>query len=489
VKLAYKIMAAVMLVFAVLLAIHSYLVFQRELGLFRDDMELHAYLLGSVLASSVRDIWVANGPERVQSIIEDANRSEQLVQVRWVWFDVPPGNASAPRVKIEDLSGLRRGEELLFPEYRWEGSDYHISYFPVIVDGGRLSALELSEPLAPMRSYIWTTVVRKIVLFVAFLIIGGVFVWWLGIRLVGRPVHTMIDQARSVGEGDLTVRNDLGHASDEIGELAKGLNDMVEDLRLARARIEEETSKRLAAIEQLNHAERLATVGKLASGLAHELGTPLNVVAGRAKMIAGESMSTSEIADSATVIASQADRMTGIIRHLLDFARSRPPEKHSAKLSQPVNNVVKLLSPIATERSIELHVQASSDSPDVEVDVDQIQQVLSNLIVNAIHAMPDGGRITIQCGRRPVTPPADHGGNESDFAYIDVIDTGVGIPEENLSQVFTPFFSTKQVGEGTGLGLSIAHGIVQEHGGWLAAESKVGHGSKFSIYLPIGDDS
>ena len=300
-------------------------------------------------------------------------------------------------------------------------------------------------------------------------------------------MHTLVNQARLVGEGDLTARNELEHIGDEIGELAVGLNDMVDNLHLAQSRLEEETSRRLAAMEQLNHAERLATVGKLASGMAHELGTPLNVVAGRAKMIATEEMSQSEVLDSAVVIQNQAERMTGIIRQLLDFARTRTLEKRCEKLGAPVDNVIHMLSPIAAQSKVEFDVRQDGHSPDVEIDVGQIQQVLSNLIINAIHAMPQGGRITVRYGQRLATPPSGQDDPATEFAFLEVVDTGVGIPMENLSRIFTPFFSTKQVGEGTGLGLSIAHGIVKEHGGWLTAESTVGEGSTFSIYLPIGD--
>ena len=486
VRLVFKIMLGVMMVVAVLLAIHSYLVVEREINLFRDDMDLHAYLLGKVLSTSVNDIWKAISPERVEKIIEDANRSEDLVQVRWVWLDVPPDDPDAPHAKIDDLEPIRQGRELIIPEYTYRGAAYHISYFPVNVDSTRLSALELLQPLAPMNSYIHTTVVRKIILYLAFLLVGGGMVWSLGIRLVGHPVHALVEQAHEVGQGNFEARNDFEHVNDEIGVLAHGLNDMVRDLRVTQERLEKETSKRIAAIEQLNHAERLATVGKLASGLAHELGTPLNVVAGRAEMIASEEIDRADVIDSATVIRNQAERMTGIIRQLLDFARSKSLEKHAEIISKPVNNVVHMLSTIAGQNKIKLNVLQAENPPQVVIDAAQIQQVLSNLIINAIHAMPGGGTITIQYGQRTAEPPAELKLDEREFAFIDVIDTGVGIPEENLSQIFTPFFSTKQVGEGTGLGLSIAHGIVKEHGGWLWVTSTPGEGSTFTIYLPIG---
>jgi signal transduction histidine kinase len=488
-RLTFKIMAAVLLVFAVLQVIYSYLVVQREVALFRADMDLHAYLLGSVLATSVADIWKANGPERVASVIRDANRSEHLVQVRWVWFGVPPGNPRAPRAKIDDLSSLRSGRELLLPDYTYNGEEYHLAYFPVAIENGQLSALELSQPLARMHHYIQVTIFRRVGLFVIFLIVGGMLVWVLGIRLVGRPVDAMVQQARAVGEGDLEARNNLERVGDEIGVLARRLNEMTGDLRVARDRLEEESSRRIAAMEQLNHAERLATVGKLASGLAHELGTPLNVVAGRAKMIASEDMEAAEVLDSATVIQSQAERMTAIIRQLLDFARSRPAEKRLEPLAKPATKVVHMLSPIASQHHVDISLEEGDHEPDVQMEVSQIQQVLSNLVMNAIHAMPQGGTIKLSYGTRVATPPADLGGEEAEYGFIDVVDSGVGISQENLTRIFAPFFSTKEVGEGTGLGLSIAHSIVHEHRGWLAVESTVGAGSRFTVYLPLGKNS
>jgi signal transduction histidine kinase len=319
--------------------------------------------------------------------------------------------------------------------------------------------------------------------------VGAILVWLLGIDMVGRPVNSMSDLARRVGEGDLTARTHLGNRTDELTRLAGGLNRMVEDLETSQRRLEEETNRRIETMEQLHHSERLATVGKLASGLAHELGTPLNVVSGRAQMIATEDMSDDEIVDSATVIKDQSERMTRIIRQLLDFARSRRPEKQPSDPAEIVENVVAMLAPIATQREVALKTESHVKDVTVEVDRGQIQQVLSNLIVNAIHAMPDGGDIVVAIDRETIRPPADLGGPESEYAVIKVIDQGIGISAEDLPRVFTPFFSTKGVGEGTGLGLSIAHGIVREHRGWLAAESEVGKGSCFSIYLPQGEVS
>jgi len=486
-KLTLKLMAAVLVVMAILQAVHGYLVVQREINLFEENTRQESTLLGRVLAASALDIWRANGPERVFDILRDVNASENVLRVRWVWFDAPDGDEFAPRVKFSDLSELRQGREVIVPKQAFNDADYFHAYFPVPVDSTRIGGLEVSQPLAPVYTYIQNSVLRMIILFMAFVVVGAVLVWWLGAAMVGRPVKSMVEQARLVGEGDLDARITLARHHDELTELSKVLNQMTEHLQESQFHLQEETAKRIETIEQLHHAERLATVGKLASGLAHELGTPLNVISGRAQMIATESMKQSDVVDSATVIKDQSERMTRIIRQLLDFARSRKPHIETGNLHKISQRVAATLAPVFNQRGINIRQSAGGEDTIVQVDHDQIQQVLSNLIVNAVQAMPHGGDIDINVGVTNATPPVDVGGDEDDYGFVRVTDHGVGIPAEDLPRIFTPFFTTKGVGEGTGLGLSIAHGIVREQGGWVTVQSQVGQGSSFTVFLPLGD--
>lgn len=486
-RLTFKLMSAILLVMAVLLTIHSYLVAQRDIDLFKQDMERRAYLLGSVLATSTRDIWRTGGPNRVFEIINDANRSEDVLQVRWVWFGEDVDPKFLPHAHLDDLSPLKQGKEVLVRGQSYQDVDYFHAYFPVLNEGSHIAAIELSQPLAPMYSYVVDTIKEKIALFLAIMILGGALLWWLGVTMVGRPVRSMVEQARRVGEGDLEAKTEIARHRDELALLSSGLNQMVDHLRLSRERLQEETARRIETIEQLQHAQRLATVGKLASGLAHELGTPLNVVSGRARMIAIEEMEHSEIVNSATIIKEQSDRMTKIIRQLLDFARSRRPEKQQANLTEVVGKVLAVLKSIAEERNIDLEMRGPEEAVVLEIDSGQIQQVVTNLIMNAFQAMPEGGKVEIAVEQAIARQPADQGGEEKLCGCVRVKDQGTGISEENISRIFEPFFSTKGVGEGTGLGLSIAHGIIKEHGGWLGVQSEVGKGSEFTIYLPLGE--
>jgi signal transduction histidine kinase len=251
----------------------------------------------------------------------------------------------------------------------------------------------------------------------------------------------------------------------------------------ARTRAEEEAAKRLTALEQLRHADRLRTVGTLASGIAHELGTPLNVISMRANMIATGEVPNTDAPDNAKIIVSQTDRVTKIVRQLLDFARRRSPKRTEADLSELAERTSQLLGGLARKSRVEVKVTPSK-KVSLKIDAAQIEQALTNLVMNGIHSMPNGGALTIHVSEGDAAPDrapelVQH------CAIIEIADTGTGIPPENLERIFEPFFTTKAVGEGTGLGLSVTHGIVEDHGGWMKAESSIGEGTRFRLYLPV----
>jgi signal transduction histidine kinase len=421
---------------------------------------------------------------RLQEFIDNIDKSEEKLKVRLV--DVMSSNTyPAPAIELSDVTPLSDGKEIMLKGIGLDGEEALFAYFPISIQPGHLLAIEISESMLPMKDYIRNTIYRKIGLFVAIVVFGGLLVLWVGTRMVGRPVSEMAQLANHVAEGDFSGSVPIHDKHNELASLASGLNDMVRHLDLSRKRLEEETAKKLETVEQLHHAERLATVGKLASGLAHELGTPLNVVSGRAKMISAGDLNAEETSESANIIVDQAGRMTKIIRQLLDFARRRTTEKSPTNVFDPIKRTISLLNPMASSKQVKLSTAEDDSLPEINIDAGQIQQVLSNLITNAIHAMPDGGEIVVSAERTKATPPADIGSEEDEYICVMVADEGIGIAEADLKRVFTPFFSTKGVGEGTGLGLSISHGIVSEHGGWIGVSSEIGKGSVFTIFLPL----
>jgi signal transduction histidine kinase len=297
-------------------------------------------------------------------------------------------------------------------------------------------------------------------------------------------VDALVAKARRIGRGDFSEPLAF-RAQDELSQLAREMNAMAAELDEAARRVAHETAARLQTLEQLHHADRLTTVGKLASGLAHELGTPLNVVAGRAKMIAtGELETEEEVSESARIVAEQAERMTRIVRQLLDFARRGVSEKRDTELGALASQTASLLEALGAKRRVSLTCAEPPRPVFAKVDSAQIQQALTNLVMNAIQASAPGATVTlaVSASERAEGAPPNHA--PGPWAVLEVRDRGTGIAAEKLTEIFDPFFTTKPVGEGTGLGLAVAYGIAQEHGGWIEVQSEPARGSCFRIWLP-----
>jgi two-component system, NtrC family, sensor kinase len=441
-----------------------------------EDTATLGYGLSVTLPEVVRD----SGPEEAEAVIARRNEGDR-VKVRWVALDVPPTDKRAVELSPEVIADLRQGRSWRVIRGSGESARLFV-YRPFFGQKPVHDLAEASESLAPMHERqrhrtVGIIVESGVILLLA---IGGALAF--GLRFVARPVQQLVDQARRIGGGDLAQRLHLtGHH--ELSELAEEMNLMSDRLLQARNQLAEESRAKLSAVEQLRHAERVATVGRLASGVAHELGTPLNVVSGHAKMIRSAEGTREDDRESARVIGEQAVRMTAIIRQLLDFARRGQARLEEGDLTAVAHRTVDMLAHLAMQRQVELHLTSANGPARVRMDEAQVQQVISNLVLNAIQAMPNGGRVDIDLGRVRACKPGS-AADERDYVRLAVVDEGIGIAPENVVRVFEPFFTTKDVGEGTGLGLSVCYGIVEEHGGWIAVDSNVGKGSRFTVYLP-----
>ena len=231
-------------------------------------------------------------------------------------------------------------------------------------------------------------------------------------------------------------------------------------------------TKQRALEDQLRKTERLAELGTLASGMAHEIGTPMNVILGRAELLMRKAKEES-MRQGLETIVTQVERITKIMNQLLSFARKRPSEKGNVDLVWAIGNVLDMLVEKIASHGIQVVQEYSPDLPQVLADSDHITQVLLNLLLNACQAMPEGGTLTLK-----LCP-------KGDMVELSVQDTGTGIPEDQVSKIFDPFFTTKAVGEGTGLGLTVVHGIIQENNGTIRVNSIPGQGSTFIISLPV----
>jgi two-component system NtrC family sensor kinase len=481
-RLALKLVAAFLLANIALAALYGYLSIKSEVRSFRTMVRDEADSLAPPLQTVLADAWRSGGESGLQQRIEQVQHVQTTeLHVRWVWFDRTTGDQAAPAAPQAELTATAIERHEVIETFDSSGSPMLDVYWPVPLGVARRGGLEFAHPVAELSAAERQIIERMAWLIGGMVVISGLLTAWLGVSIVGRPLNRVIEQTRRIGAGDFATPLHL-QSHDELAELSESLNQMCGQLAEFKTRIERETVAKVAAIEELRHSDRLKTVGRLAAGIAHELGTPLNVVSGRAGMILSGKLAADEIGASATAIKTEVDRMAKIIRQLLDFARASKPRRAAVDLRGLVRQSIDLLRPLADSRKVRLSLTDGAAAT-ATVDADQMQQVLANLLVNAIQAMPDGGDVDVAIRHESRRLPNDSRDCRPCWC-IAIRDHGVGIPQENLPHLFEPFFTTKDVGAGTGLGLSIAYGIVAEHGGWIEVQSEPAGGSCFTVCLP-----
>ena len=282
-------------------------------------------------------------------------------------------------------------------------------------------------------------------------------------RAITRPLDqlkVLVAANRRVAQGDMSVRVPV-RAGGEVGLLEYSFNSMLDTLQTTQ--------------DQLVQSEKLASVGQLAAGVAHELNNPLGTILLYSDILSKELDSDSPYQDDIVLIIKETKRCKGIVSALLEFARQNQVVAEPTDINVMVKEVVELqLHQHTLGARIQVVYELDPGLPEIQADRAQLHQVLVNLIDNAIDAMPEGGKLTLRSHPGP-----------SGMVTIVVEDTGIGIPAENISKLFTPFFTTKPTGKGTGLGLAIVYGIIKLHRGQINVASEVMQGTKFTIQLPI----
>jgi hypothetical protein len=282
---------------------------------------------------------------------------------------------------------------------------------------------------------------------------------------VQRPMVELQQKIAQLGSGDLSVAVSFARRNDEIGDLGRNFNQMVQQLRESRIEIE-----RLHRT-QMSRAEHLATLGEMATGLAHEIRNPLAGIAGVIEIIGRDLPATSPARSVVKDVRQEIARINHIVTDLLQTARPHPPTVRKSDLNTTVEHAVMLGRQQALAKSIEIALHKDSSLPEVEHDSDQIHQVLLNLLLNALQAIDANGKISVTV--KPL----------GTSAVVEVADNGRGIPPNHLPNIFRPFYTTK--GDGTGLGLSLARRIVEDHQGRIDVTSAVGKGTTFAVILPL----
>lgn len=283
--------------------------------------------------------------------------------------------------------------------------------------------------------------------------------------LIERPLEELKRIIRRVREGDLTARVEFAGRNDDVGQLGRQFNEMIQELAGNRAEIERLHQREMA------RAEHLATIGELAAGLAHEIRNPLAGIAGVVEVMGKELPAQSSSLSVLPEVQDEIRHIQTILNDLLAYARPRPPDYHPADLNATIEQAVLLARQQVRTKPIEILFAPHNGLPRIMHDPVQIQQVVLNLLLNGIQAIPKEGKIEVALRQ------------EDESAVVRITDTGKGIPRDSLAKIFKPFFTTRK--EGTGLGLPLAKGIVESHQGRIEVASEPGHGAQFEVWLPI----
>jgi len=305
-------------------------------------------------------------------------------------------------------------------------------------------------------------------------------------RTLHRPIQNLVATMARAEAGDLAAEAGI-QTQDELGQLAQSFNRMLLRIRNFNIELQEEVKRATAELRAVNEKlfqaqrevgrlERLAAVGEAAAMVAHEVGTPLTSVSGHLQLLA-EEVQDPHAKDRLDVIQTHVARAVAIIRGFLDSSRFPPPARRPIQVNAVVQEVLAFASPGIGQQGIQVVMELSPDLLEILADGDQLRQLFLNLVTNALDAMPEGGRLSLLT--RPVYTDGD-----LTAVQVQIVDTGPGIPTEDLPRVFDPFFTTKNPGQGTGLGLAICQRIVKAHKGSVEVKSEKGQGTTFLITLP-----
>jgi len=511
-------LALAMLIFTALVVRH-----QRE-ELLRNAEE-HVAQISDVIKKSTRFAMLTNQPTYVDSIIRDVGSHGNIEKVRILSKDgtiihstyqpelglkvdrkaeacVICHRSDAPLEAVAQSQRTRifataAGTRMLgsMDVIRNEPSCYTANCHVHSKAQSVLGVLDIVYSLEDIDRKMTTNAVTMGVLSLGFILIAALSVGFFVHRLVYVPLRDLETGAKRLASGNLEqtipVRSD-----DEFGQLAASFNSMTVALGKSEAelrewghtleqKVEKRTQELRIAEAETARTEKLASVGLLAAGIAHELNNPLTGVLTFTTLLRKKMPDASADAEDLDLVIRETKRCATIIRRLLDFAREKAPEKKYADLNQVIEDTARIIERPASFRDIEIAMDLDPELPQVWVDADLIKQVVMNMLVNAQHAIEHEGSITVRTRRCPQPRSPEPGMQPVPTVEISIVDTGCGIPEKNLKRIFDPFFTSKEVGRGTGLGLSVSHGIVKAHGGAIEVESAVGMGSTFRIYLPV----
>lgn len=304
--------------------------------------------------------------------------------------------------------------------------------------------------------------------------------------MVNRPITHLVNRTKRLSRGELDVTLP-SYSSYELAILSDSFNQMTENLKKAHnelqswaytleQKVEERTNQLKKVQNQLLRSEKLASLGELVAGIAHEINNPLTGILMFASIIRSDERLDPAFRSDVDTIISETKRCARIVRGLLDFSRERKPQMKLSDINAIMDTTLTLVKNQSSFHDIQIIKEYSQELPQIFIDPNLVEQVFVNMVLNASHAMPNGGDLRIRSGTT----------DDGTYACVEISDTGCGIPEDHLKKIFDPFFTTKE-NKGTGLGLSVSFGIIESHGGHIGVNSVVGQGTTFSIFIPMNN--
>jgi len=524
-SLKFKVMLFATLGLSAAMVAFTLAVVQHQRKALLDEAAAHVTRLSEVVKQSTRFAMLQNQPAYVDRIIQDVAALEHIARVRIMnkegriihstdaleigtTVDRKAEGCHLCHRSETPLVQVPRGERWrIFPGPRGgrllasmdvvrnEASCFTAACHAHKKEQAVLGVLDIAYSLDDMDRTMQRNTLNVVAFGAGFILLTAFALGLLVHRLVYVPLRDLEAGARKLATGDLGQSIPV-RGNDEFGQVAGAFNAMTVALRDSRSeltqwghkleeKVDERTRKLRAAEAGAAEREKLASVGLLAAGIAHELNNPLTGILTFSHMIRKKVPEGSQDAEDLDLVIRETKRCATIIRRLLDFARQRPPEKKYADLNQVITDTVRLVERPANLHDIEIRLELDPALPRVWIDEDLVKQVVMNVLVNAQHAIAGRGSIVVRSSRLPQPRSPEPGAPPVPMVEVSIADTGCGIAEENLKRIFDPFFTSKGVGKGTGLGLSVSHGIIKAHGGAIEVESRPGEGSTFRIFLPM----
>jgi two-component system NtrC family sensor kinase len=488
----------------------------------RDDLQAatsrHVVQIAETVVKSTRLAMLLNDTEAVTQIISDISRQPGIERLRLI-------NAAGEIIDSDDAaevgSSVHQKEEPCVHCHRGDAPLEHVPREQRwrIIEAGNgqrsmiametihneptcasaschhhkpqqtvLGIVDITYSLAEMDRSVTRHTAIIVGLWLGFVAVLAVGAGWLLRRKIYRPLRDLEAGATRISRGDLGQQVPAS-GEDEFARVGAAFNAMREALQESQrntaqliqtleSRVEERSQQLLAARADAARGEKLAAIGTLASGVAHELNSPLTGVLTFTTLLRKKTPDGSQDAEDLDLVIGETKRCASIIKRLLDFARAKVPVRGLFDLNQVVRDTVRFVERSASLERVEIGLQLEPTLPQIYGDADLIKQVVLNILVNAQQAISGPGRIDVATR----TLPSDGGAHA---VQVTVRDTGCGIPARNLPHIFDPFFTTKEVGKGTGLGLSVSYGIIRSHGGSIEVDSTEGQGTTFRVIIPV----